>query len=153
MSAPKTGHDLTLSYNSGTHASPTWVEIADVEDVSIDELAWAMAEVKRRSSRMKKSIATILSAALTFKLLHELNATIFDALVGIFFARTPTEFYIASGPVATAGTKGLRMYCQIEQFPWNQPLEDISSHDVRAVPTFFEESGSEVDLDWYEISE
>jgi len=148
----KTGHDLYLYYNSATHASPTWNAISQVEDVSVDQFEWDTAELRRRASRFLLEIATVMRVGASFKLWHKLSATTFDALRAKYFARTTTEFYIANGPAATNGTEGLRMGCLIKAFPWNQPLSEVSSHDVRIVPTLFEEASAEVEPDWLVIS-
>lgn len=147
---PKTGFDLYVYYNTATHAIPTWSLISQVEDVAVDQLAWDTAELARRSSRILLELPTVMRVGARFKLWHGLSATVFDALRGKFFARTVTEFLLFNGPVATVGSEGLRMGCIIKEFPWDQPLREISSHDVRIVPTFFEESGAEVELDWHE---
>lgn len=147
-----TGHDLKLYYNSATHASPTWVEISQTEDVDVDQLEWDSAELARRASRIMLELPTLLRVGITFKLWHKIAATVYDVLRAAFFARTVMEFYVANGAAATAGTEGLRIGCFFKQFPWNQALRDVSSHNCRIVPTLFEESGSEVELDWYIIS-
>ena len=151
MSA-KTGHNLYLYYNSATNASPTWVQIAQVEDVNVDQLAWDTAELTRRASRFVLEIATVMRIGCMFKLWHGLGATVFDAIRTAFFARTATIFAIANGPIATAGTEYLKLPALVKEFPWNQPLREVSSHDVRIVPTYFEESSAEVEPSWNEVS-
>lgn len=148
----QTGHDLKLYYNTGTHASPTWVEITQVEDVMVDEFRYDQAELKRRSTRFVLFLNTVLRAGFSFKLFHGVGITIYDDLRDAFLNRTPTEFYIADGAAATAGTEGLRIFCQLTDFPWDQPLTEVSAHQVKARPTYVEESGSEVLPDWYTIS-
>ncbi len=152
MSA-KTGAQMNLYYNSGTHASPTWVEIEEVGDVSIADFSMGIAELKRRGNSFTKGLATLLQQiAIEFRLIHGVGATVFDTLRAAFLAGTVKEYAIMNGAIATSGTQGLRMFGIIEQFPWDQPLEDVSGHDVRVVCAYAEEGGSEVDPDWYTIS-
>lgn len=149
--APKTGKDMYLYYNSGTHASPTWVDIDEVGDVSIDGLSRTIAELKRRAKDFTKGLPGLLSLmTVTFTLLHGLNATVFTALIGYFFAGTVKEYAIMDGSITVAGSQGLRSAFLISEFPFNQPLEDVAGHEVKLSGAYWEEpAGTEIDPDWY----
>lgn len=136
MPAPKTGHDCKLYYNSGSYQTETLVEIDEIEDLNVSDFAYALAELKRRKTRWNLKLATTLSAAIEFKLLNGLGASVFTALRTAFLARTPTEFWVLDGASDVTGVQGLRLTCLITQFPWDQPLEDIASHPVRLEPTY-----------------
>jgi len=142
---------MYLYRNTGSYTTPTWSEIDEVGDVSISDLSRGTAELKRRASDFTKNLATLIQAiSIEFRLHHGLDATTFSALVTNFFAGTVQEFAIMDGPIATAGSQGLRCPCLIEQFPWDQPLEDVSGHDVRLTTAYWESpAGTEVDPVWY----
>jgi protein required for attachment to host cells len=53
---PQTGHKMKLYRNSGTHATPTWGLVSQVEDVSIPDMARGLAELKRRASDFTKNL-------------------------------------------------------------------------------------------------
>lgn len=152
MGEPKTGHGLHLYYNSATHASPTWVEVVQVEDVMIDQWDLDTAELLRRATRWVMEIPTTERLTGSFKLWHGMGATVFTALRTRRMARTPTEFFFANGLAATSGTEGLRAYMLMKSFPWSQSLKECSSHDIKVGLTYYEESGSEVLPDWMVVT-
>lgn len=151
MSGPKTGHRMKLYRNTGTVATPVWSLVAEVGDVSIPDLTRGLAELKRRANDFTKNLATLIqSIAIEFRLHHGLDATTFDAIRQNFFSGTAEEWLVANDAVATQGTEGLRCPVLVENFPWDQPLEDVSGHDVRLAVAYMEDSGgTEVDPSWH----
>jgi len=77
---------------------------------------------------------------------------VFDALLDSFLNDTEIEFAIMDGAIGTSGSQGLRAYMQVFDFPYSQELENLESFDVGLDLTPFEESGSEIDPDWFEVS-
>jgi len=143
---------MKLYRNTNTVASPVWSEICEVGDVSIPDLSRGVAEVKRRCSDYTKNLPSIIqSVAIEFKLFHGMDATNFDAIRTAFFAGTVEEWAVMNGDITITGNEGLRMPALVEQFPWDQPLEDISSHDIRVVVGWMEEASAEVDPAWYTV--
>lgn len=150
--AAKTGHNMKLYINEGSVASPTWTEIAQVGDVSIPDLSRGVAELKRRGNDFTKNLASIIqSISVEFKMFHGLEATMFGTLQAAFFAATPYEYAVMDGDITVTGNQGLRLPALIEQFPWDQPLEDVSSHDVRLAVAYMEDSGTEIDPSWLDV--
>lgn len=152
MSA-KTGHKMNLYRNTGTVAIPVWSEVDEVGDVSIPDMSRSMAELKRRASDFTKNLAGLIqSIAIEFRLHHGLDATNFDAIRAAFFAGTIEEWAIMNGDIATSGNEGMRIPVLVEQFPWDQPLEDVSGHDMRLAVAYMEEpAGTEIDPEWYTV--
>jgi hypothetical protein len=150
----KTGHEMKLYMNSGSHETPTWTLIDEVGDVSIPDLAIGLAELKRRKSNFTKNLAgTFQSIAVEFQLSHDGAAANFKTLIAAFFARTVKEWAIMDGAITTTGSAGLRIPLLIEQFPWDQPQDDVSGHAVRLAVALMEDpAGTELDPSWYEIT-
>jgi len=143
---------MKLYRNTGTVATPVWSEVDEVGDVSIADLAIGLAELKRRANNFTKNLASLVqSIAVEFRLHYGLDATNFDALRGNFFAQTIEEWAVMSGDITTTGEQGLRCPFLLEQFPWDQPLEDVSGHDVRLAIAYFEEAAAEIDPSWYTV--
>jgi hypothetical protein len=153
MASPKTGARMNLYY-SATFATPSWQLISEVEDVSIPDFTMGMAELKRRSSAYTKNLPTLIqTVSVEFKLWHGLGATAFGALRGYFLAGTAIAIAIMDGPVATPGSEGWKVPMLVEQFPWDQALEDVSSHDIRLVLAYMEDpAGTEVNPSWLTVS-
>jgi len=150
---PKTGHQMKLYRNTGTVATPVWSEVDEVGDVSIPDFSRGLAELKRRASDYTKNLASLIqSIAVEFRLHHGLDATNFDAIRTNFFDATPEEWVVMNGDITTAGNEGLRLPALVEQFPWDQPLEDVSGHDVRLAIAYMEEDSTEVDASWYTVA-
>lgn len=147
------GHSMKLYRNTGTVAVPVWTEIANVGDVNIPDLAVGLAELKRRGNNFTKNLPTLFtSMAVEFRLLHGLGATVFDGLRTAFFARTINEYAVMNGDITVSDNQGLRLPAFIEQFPWDQNLEEVSGHDCRLAIAYMEEpAGTEIDPSWYTV--
>lgn len=151
--AAQVGHQMKLFVNGGTNAAPVWAEIGDVVDVSLPDLSMGLAELKRRSSGFTKNVATLIqSISIEFRLVYGLDSTQYNAIRTQFFNGEVREYAIMSGNINGSGNEGLRMPALVEQFPWDQPLEDISGHDVRLAVAYDEEGGSEYDPEWFTIA-
>jgi len=149
----KTGHQMKLYRNTGTVATPTWTEITEIGDVSLPDFSMGLAELKRRASSWTKNLATLIqSFSIEFRFVHGLGATNFDAMRANFLAGTAEEFAMVDGAIATSGTEGLRFPGLISEFPWDQPLEDVSGHDIRIAVAYMEESATEVDPSWLVVA-
>lgn len=148
-----TGHSMKLYRNTGTVAIPVWSEVDEVGDVSIPDLTRGMAELKRRASDFTKNLASLIqSIAVEFRLHHGLDATNFDAIRANFFGAIIEEWAVMNGDIAITGNEGLRLPALVENFPWDQPLEDVSGHDMRLAVAYFEEpAGTEIDPVWFVV--
>lgn len=151
MPGPKTGHQMKLYRNTATVASPTWQEIGDVGDVSIPDFARGLAELKRRGNNYTKNLASIFQTiACEYRLIYGLDSTVFDALRSAFLAGDIEQYAIMDGDIATSGSEGWTIPFIMENFPWDQPLEEVSSHDIRMAIGYMDESG-EVDPAWLTV--
>lgn len=156
MLGPKVGHDMYLYRGTGTYASPTWGLISQIGDVNIPELNMGLAELKRRANNFVKNLPTLVqSISVEFNLIHGLDATIFESMIEEFFDGTPRDWLILDGTSATSGAQGLRLPALIQNFPWNQPLEEVSDHQIRLACAYFPVSAGdpevERDPEWYEV--
>lgn len=149
---PNVGANMKLYYNSGTNASPTWVDIDEVGDVRTNGIEWSSGVLARRSNTYKKEIpARIEPITITFTLIHGLDATVFDVLRAASMAGTVYQFAIMNGSIETSGNEGFTVPGWLKRFPWDQPLEDISGHECEMVGGYLEESSTEIDPAWKEV--
>lgn len=154
MFEPKTGHKMKLYRNSGTPTTPVWALVDEVGDVSIPDLSRGLAELKRRANEFTKNLASLIqSIAIEFRLHYGLGATQYNAVRQAFFSGTPEEWAIMDGDITENGSQGLRLPVIVEQFPWDQPLEDVSGHDVRLAVAYMVDGSTEVDPSWYTVGE
>jgi len=152
MVAPITGHKAKMYRNTGSVATPVWSEIDEVGDVSIADLTMNWAELKRRGNSFAKGLASIIGMiAVEARLIYGLDATNYDAIRAAALAGTVEQYAIMNGDITTSGNEGMKIPLGVENFPWDQPLEDVVGHDVRWVCAYMIDGGSEVDPAWYTV--
>jgi hypothetical protein len=135
MPAPVTpiGLDCKLYRNTGTWSTPIWNEIPTVGDVTIP-LSKGEAEMSTRGSRWKTRKGTLKDASIDFQVKLVKGDIDLAALLASFVDGTPIELLALDGPVATAGSQGLRAVCEVFKFDNGQPLEGAVVFDVSAKP-------------------
>jgi hypothetical protein len=138
------GLDCKAYYNSGTNASPTWVEITDAIDVSF-EYGTTTIPIKSRAGINLAHLAGLINTGATFTLLHTLGTnTVRAALLGIISGRAPKQFAFMDQAIATTGAIGLKAYMFLEAMNANQPLEEGMTWDLTLKPAYFVESAAVV---------
>tara|TARA_R100000808_G_C2150055_1_gene158618 strand:+ start:317 stop:775 length:459 start_codon:yes stop_codon:yes gene_type:complete len=152
MPAPQTGRNGILYYNSGTDASPTWVEVTEVGDVSIGEQNLETADFISRSTDWLLKLASHFSAEVTLNLHHDTDETLFDAILGFFTGKTATIFAVADGAIATAGTHYFKIPALITAFSYEQEANEAENHELTLEPTYFLESGSLISPAWVQTT-
>jgi len=141
---PQAGLDCKAYYNSGTNASPTWVEITDAIDVSF-EYGTTTIPIKSRASINMAHLCGLINTGATFTLLHTLGTnTVRAALLGIISGRAPKQFAFMDQAIATTGAIGLKAYMFLEAMNANQPLEEGMTWDLTLKPAYFVESSAVV---------
>lgn len=150
---PLTGHRMKAYRNTGTPSVPVWSVVQEIGDMSISDLARGLAELKRRGKDFTKNLPTLIqSIAAEFRLHYGLGATAYTALRNAFFNATVEEWAIMGGDITSSGVEGLRCPFLVEQFPFDQPLEEVAGHDVRLAIGYMVVGGTEVDPSWYVVS-
>lgn len=147
------GLDCKLYYNSGTYASPTWVEIVNAKDVTVP-LTKGEADTSRRGTEWKTRRGTLKDASIDFQLVQEDGDAAFTALLNSFLNNTPIELLALNGPVGTVGSEGLRATCEVFNFQDAQALESAVVYDVSAKPTPAKDgSGNAIDPEWFVVED
>lgn len=151
MAGELVGASAKLYYNSGTHASPTWVLIANAVDVSVS-FGKSYGDVSSRASGWKKNAAALKDLTCSFGYRYKNGTdTVFDALRAAAIANTATELFFADGLAATSGTEGIRAYFDFTMGD-EQPLEDGVLVTFDGTHVIFYESSAVVDPDWYTVT-
>ena len=136
------GKDAKLYYNTGTFASPTWVEITRAIDVSVS-LGKNDASISSRESEWEQMGGGLKTAEVEFDYLHAVGAdTVFDALLSAYLNDTVTEFAAMDGAIATSGNQGLRAYCIVFSMDYDQSLEEGQKFSFGLQPSRFVESAA-----------
>ena len=148
----KVGHECKLYYNTGTNASPTWVEVGRAVDVSVP-MTKGEADASRRESSWKRTRGGLKDMGIDFGYRHKPGAdAVFDALWDSFINGTAIEMFVADGPVGTNGSQGPRGFVEVMGIPLEQGLEEAATLNISAKLTDWEEASALVEPNWYEVS-
>lgn len=131
--AGKIGLNAKLYYNTGTYATPTWSEITDAQDVTLDSER-ATAEVKRRGSQFVKYLTALKDYGVQFTLIYNPGNGALNALKDAYDNGAVVDVAVADGDIATSGTEYFRAEMVVSKFSINQPLEDVITVDVELKP-------------------
>jgi len=150
--APVVGKDCKLYINTGTHATPTWTEVERAINVSAN-LGKGEADVSARFSSWKLTKGALKELEISFTYRHHAGTdTVFDALMAAYIAGTPKEFLVLDADVTETGAQGPMAFCEIFSLNLTQELENAAEYEITLKPTYYEESGSLIEPEWYEVS-
>lgn len=139
---PVAGDLCRLYYNSGTDASPTWVEIEKAKDVSFP-LDIGESDASARDCEFKLSEAALIGIELTFGYQYTSGAdTVYDALMAMAFGRTAKQFAIADGVIATVGTRYLSFFGKVFGVGNDEPLEGNKTAEFTVKPVRYYEASA-----------
>lgn len=147
---PTTGARMKAYINTGTRASPTYVEVSEIGDLNVSDFSRNFAELKRRANDFTKGIPSLMNMiGVEFRLHFGLGRTVYDLIRAAHLAGSSLAWAFMNGAIATNGHQGLTFTGGIEQFPWDQGLENVAGHDVRIVNTYDEDAAGEIDPYWF----
>lgn len=130
--AYKLGINCKLYRNTNTYASPTWVEVENVRDLtkSFERGESDLTTRGYAAGGWEATVAVLLSGTVDFGMVYDSADVDFVALEDAFYANTAVEFAMCDGAITTTGTKGLRATFSIMKFGENQPLKEGVTVDV-----------------------
>lgn len=132
----KLGMEARLYRNTGTYAAPTWVEVANVKDLTLN-LEKGEADVTTRANLgWRATVGTLKDGSIEFEMIWDASDAGFTAIQQAFFTNTPIEFAVMDAPIAQTGAQGLRASFSITKFSRSEPLEEAISVSVTAKPTY-----------------
>ena len=134
--ATRLGMDAKLYQNTGSYATPTWEEIGNVKDVTLN-LEKGEADVTTRANNgWRATVGTLKDASIEFQMVWDTLDTGFDAIRQAFFSNTPIEFAVMDGAITDLDAEGLRATFDIFNFTRNEALEEAIMVDVTIKPTY-----------------
>jgi hypothetical protein len=131
------GLDMTLYYNTGTFATPTWSLITNVRDLKHGQaLGEADVSVRGPTSGAKRKLTEplLIEDVFNWEMIYDETDAAFIALRGFKENRTMVEFAFMNGPIATSGSSGFRCQCKIFGWDEEEPLEGPVTVSVTAKP-------------------
>lgn len=140
MTAVTAGEQLGLNaktyYNTGTHGSPTWVEITRAKEVSIP-IKGNEAKIDSRASGYQFFLKGLIEVGLELGYMYTRGTdTVWTALITNALARVPTpiEFWCGDDTITLVGARGIIFTGNVFGFDQDQPLEEGITHKVSIKP-------------------
>jgi hypothetical protein len=128
--------EAKLYRNTGTYATPTWVEMTNVKDLTLN-LEAAEADVTTRGNAgWRATIAALKDGSIEFEMVWDPADAGFTAIQDAYFNNTTVEFAVMDGDVTSTGTQGLRATMSITKLTRSEPLEQAITVSVTAKPTY-----------------
>jgi len=138
------GLDAKIYRNSATYENPTWVEIDNVKDVTLNLSKEEADATTRANNGWKAIVATLKEGTVDFEMVWNKSDENFQALLTSFLSNTVIDFLILDGPYTSEGSEGLRASCQVFSFTRAEQLTDVLRAAVTIKPTY-----SAHPPDWY----
>ncbi len=130
------GMNCKLYRNTGTYGVPVWTLMGNAKDVSFS-LEKGEADVTTRANNgWRATVGTLKDASIEFEMVWAPGDAGFTAIQSAFLGDTSIEFLVLDGPVATAGSQGLRALMQVMTFSRNEALEEAVTVSVSLKPTY-----------------
>ena len=143
----RVGNDNKFYYNTGTDASPVWVLIEIVGDVTLDQ-GVNEAEVDLRILDYVVNLPSKKTTGVTATIANHFGNAVFDALKTIFENKTKTQYAISDIAIATSGAEFFKLFAFASAWPWAQATQEMSQHEVTLSPAYFEESSIVIPPQW-----
>ena len=122
------------SANTNTWNSPTWSELTNISDVTINQER-GEAEIRKRGSDDVLYFSTLMSRGVEFQLIYNTGDADFEAIKDAFDDKSLIDMAFLDGNVNTNGTQGFRAEFDVISFNIAQPLEEGSTVDVMVRPS------------------
>jgi hypothetical protein len=146
------GKDCKTYYNTGTHASPSWVLIGRISDETVTPGKSEIA-VSGRDSPFDKTQGgqLTLDASFTYRAkkgTDAIHAMLLDSLLN----STAVQFAFMDGIIATSGNRGWRAFFEVFSMAESRGLGDAVAYSIDLKHTDHQEGGDTVNADNYEVS-
>ena len=112
----KLGLDAKLYRNTGTYGSPTWVEMTNVKDLTLNLEAGEADVTTRGNAGWRATLAALKDASIEFEMVWDTADAAFTAIKDAFFGGTSVEFAVMDGDVATPARRGCGPRCLFTNF-------------------------------------
>lgn len=134
----KLGMEAKLYRNTGDYATPNWVEMLNVKDLTLNLEASEADVTTRGNGGWRATIAALKDGSIEFEMVWDTADADFTAIQQAFFNNTEIEFTVLDGDVGTTGSQGLRATMSITNFSRSEALEEAITVSVTAKPTYAE---------------
>ena len=146
------GLDGKTYYNTGTNASPSWVEVTNIKDLTQNLERGEFDVTTRGGGGFVQRVPVLADGSIDFQMVYDPDDAGVVRVQTDYFAKTIRQWAFMDGDIATIGSQGLRAGMGVFNFSRSENLTEAMMVDVSLRVSRFVESGSEVTPDWYEVS-
>ena len=132
----KLGMEGKLYRNTADYATPTWVEMQNVKDLTLSVEANEADATTRGNNGWEAIVAALKKGSIEFEMVWDTADADFTAIQQAFFGNTTIEFAVMDGDVASSGSQGLRATMTITNFSRSEPLQEVMTVSVTIKPTY-----------------
>lgn len=132
------GRDARFYRNTGTWASPTWSDINNVRDLTLN-LESDEIDVTTRGTAVngfKAVVSGLSSGGIEFDMVWDPTDAAFTAIKDAWLNKTTIELAAMSGDIATSGSQGLHADFAVLNFSRGEPLEGVQTVTVSVKPSY-----------------
>lgn len=134
--AVRLGLDAKLYLNTGSTATPTWSEITNARDVTLN-LEKGEADVTTRGNNgWRAMVGTLKDASIEWEMVWDTDDANFTAIKNAFLNNDSVDLAAMDGDITDATSQGLRAVCSVTNFTRNEPLEEALTVNVSVRPTY-----------------
>ena len=135
----KLGMDGKLYRNTATYETPTWAEMTNVKDVTLNLEAGEADVTTRANQGWRATAPTLRECTAEFEMLWKPGDAGFDAVKTAFLTAGTIALAVLTGDKVTSGTEGPRGDFSITNFSRNEPLEEGVTVSITAKLAVFAE--------------
>lgn len=137
------GLNSKIYRNTGTFASPTWDEVANVKDLALDLSVNEADAATRGNGGWNAIVPTLKEAEVTWEMAWDPDDADLEAFRAAFIAGSTIEVAVLDGTIGNtpADAHGLRFEAAVTKFSRAEPLAGINSVSVAIKPTYTTNGG------------
>jgi predicted secreted protein len=130
------GFEAKLYRNTGDFATPVWVEMTNVKDLTLNLEKGEVDATTRGNNGWEAIVAGLKRGSIEFEMVWDTQDAGFTAIQEAFFNDTAIEVAAMDGDITAAGTQGLRASMEVINFSRSEPLEEALTVSVTIKPAY-----------------
>lgn len=145
------GRDARLYRNTGTVTVPVWTEVKEARDISLN-MAADKVDQSDRSTRFKLYDAGGIDVSISATLTYRSGNANCEAIRDLLLNNCAEQMLLISGPVATAGSEGLKAGFKVFSNNLQYPLADGMTVEIELAPSYYESPaapGVQIAPEWF----
>jgi hypothetical protein len=132
----KLGAAARLYRNTGTYATPVWVALNNVKDLTLNLEKGEADVTTRANSKWRATLPTLREGSVEFEMVWDTEDAGFTAIQEAYFTDASIEVAVMDGDITATGSQGLRATMGVTKFSRSEPLEEAQTCSVTLKPAY-----------------